>query len=256
LSAGNQVQIGGSASTMLRLDTPTVPIIFPGILDIAAGVGGVIFNGDATFNQLILFPSPQGGLVINTTGGGPLSSKLPPVNNAPQIFQLIISDSGASQFKKSTSFGATDHAAAPVHLGSENPVQLNISGDMNLMALVSPEAAQINVVGNMNNCCFQGMNLNAADTTRINVGQAAKTAMENSGLLNLSTDGGLTVGGDINNRSTVTWIDLSKIAGAMAPDLSLLARSQDSAISAATLVNSFFLQPANTHPHLPKHQRR
>ena len=246
LSAANAVQIGGNSSTMLRLDTPTVPMIFPGILNIVAGAGGVTFNGDATFKQLILFPSPQGGLVVNTTDGGTLSGRMPTISGAPQIFQLVISDSGSSQFKNSTSFGVTDHAATPVHLGSEQPVQLNISGDMNLLSLSTPEAAQINVVGYINNSRFQGMNLNGADATTINVGQAAKTAMENNGALNAATDGGLTVGGDINNRSAFTSIDLSQVVGAIAPDLSLLARSQNSTFSAATLLTSFYYNPT-TH---------
>ncbi len=246
LSAGNAVLLGGTFSSLPRLDTLNVPVIYPGILNITAGAGGVAFLGDGTFNQLILFPSALGGLIINTTGGGSLVGSLPAASGAPQLFGLVISDSARQQYVSSGNFGLNDHAATPVHLGSENPVQLNISGDMNLMALVSPEAAQINVVGNMNNCRLQGMNLNAADTTRINVGQTAKTAMENSGLLNLATDGGLTVGGDINNRSAFTSIDLSQVAGAAAPDLSLLARSQDSTISAATLVNSLFYNP-KTH---------
>ena len=42
---------------------------------------------------------------------------------------------------------------------------------MSLMILTAPEAAQINVVGNMYNCGFQGMNLSANDVTSINVGR-------------------------------------------------------------------------------------
>jgi hypothetical protein len=60
---------------------------------------------------------------------------------------------------------------------------------MSLVLLDAPEAAQINVVGNMYNCRFQGMNLYANDVTSINVGQTAKQNMENSGLLNPNTDG-------------------------------------------------------------------
>ena len=54
---------------------------------------------------------------------------------------------------------------------------------MSLVLLDAPEAAQINVVGNMYNCRFQGMNLSANDVTSINVGQTAKENMENSGIL-------------------------------------------------------------------------
>jgi filamentous hemagglutinin family protein len=246
LSAGNTVQLGGTISSLPRLDTLNVPVIYPGIVNVTAGAGGVSFVGDSTFNQLILFPTPTGNLAINTTGGGSLVGSLPTVAGAPQIFNLVVSDSAHHQYVSSGNFGVNDHSDTPVHLGSENPVQLNISGDMNLMSLISPEAAQINVVGNMNNSRFQGMNLSNSDTTRINVGQAAKTAMENSGILNPATDGSLTVGGDINNRSSFTSIDLSQVAGADTPDLSVLGRSQDGSISAATLLNSIYYNPT-TH---------
>ena len=45
------------------------------------------------------------------------------------------------------------------------------------MLLDAPEAAQINVAGNMYNCRFQGMNLSANDVTSINVGDAV-TSLE------------------------------------------------------------------------------
>ena len=167
LTAGNLVQLGASSSALPRLngiDSLKVPVIYPGILNIVAGAGGVVLDGDSTYNQLILFPSPQGSLTINTTDGGSLTGNLPTISGTPQIFNLIVSDSGRSQYTQYAGgyFGLNDHAATPVHLNSETPLELNISGDMDLVLLGAPEAAQINVVGNMNNCSFQGMNLNAA----------------------------------------------------------------------------------------------
>ena len=211
-----------------------------------AGAGGVMLVGDSSFNQLILFPSPQGGLVINTTGGGSLAGKLPTSAGAPQIFNLIVSDSGARQYKSSASFGLNDHANTPVHQNnptSKLAVQLDISGDMNLLSLVAPVAAQINVVGNLNNCRFQGMNLLGSDVTSITVGLAAKLKMELAGLLNPATDGGLTVGGDINNRSAFTSVDLSGVTGAAAPFLSYLSRSVSGTPTGVTLANSFYYNP-------------
>jgi filamentous hemagglutinin family protein len=248
LSAGNLVQLGASASELPRVDTLRVPVVYPGSLTVNAGAGGVILTGDLFYNQLILFPSPQGGLTINTTGGGSLIGQLPVSAGAPQIFNLIVSDSGNVQYKNSTTFGLNDHANTPIHLGNTTPIKLNISGDMNLMLLSAPEAAQINVVGNMNNCRFQGMNLNAADVTSITVGQAAKENMEGLGLLNPATDGGIVVGGDILNRSSFTSVDLSLVPGASVPDLTLLARAIDNtvdgaAISPATLTASFYYNP-------------
>ncbi len=222
LTAGNQVQLGGTGGSFLRLDTMTIPAIFPGILDIVAGAGGVVLTGDTTYRQIDLFPSPLGGLQITTTDGGSLTSKLPLLSGAPQIFSLVISDSGSKQYLNSTSFGPNDHAATPVHLNSEQTVELDIAGDVNLISLFSSEAATVNVGGNLINSRFQGMNLNGADVTSINVT------------------------GDIINRSAFTSVDLSTVVGANTPDLSVLLRSQSSLISVATLLNSIYYNPT-TH---------
>ncbi len=243
LSAGNLVQLGATASALPRVDTLKVPVIYPGILNVTAGAGGVILKGDSFYNQLILFPSPQGSLTINTLDGGSLTGTLPTSACAPQIFNLVVSDSGKQQYQSSGDFGADDHADTPIHLGSATPVELNISGDMNLMQLDSPEAAQINVVGNMNNCRFQGMNLNAADVTSITVGQAAKQNMEQMGLLNSANDGGLIVGGDINNRSLFTSVDLSQIVGATPPDFSYFDHAVIGNPTPEQLAASFFYNP-------------
>ncbi|HTB85540.1 MAG TPA: filamentous hemagglutinin N-terminal domain-containing protein [Candidatus Sulfotelmatobacter sp.] len=243
LNALNGVSLGGNASTIRRSSGLTVPVIYPGILDINAGAGGVTFTalGSATFGELILFPSPLGSLVIDTTGGGALTGSMPALNGAPQIFQLILSDSSATQFKTSTTFGISDHAATPIHLDSEEPVDLNISGSMSLFSLYSSEAATINVLGDMNNCRFQGMNLSAADTSTINVGETAKTAMENNGVLTAATDGSLTVGGEITDNSAFTTISLS---GLTTPDLSVLGRAVNDSLSAITLADAFYYNPS------------
>jgi filamentous hemagglutinin family protein len=254
LSAGNAVQLGGTSSSLPRVDTLNVPMIYPGILNVNAGAGGITLVGDSIFNQMILFPSPQGGLVMNTTGGGSLNGKLPTSAGAPLIFNLVVSDSGSSQYKNSTSFGLNDHASTPIHLNHETPVELNISGDMNLTLLSSPEAAQVNVVGNMNNCRFQAMNLADSDISSISVGQAAKLNLEAAGILNPATDGGLVVGGDIINRSAFTSVDLTGVLGAAAPDLSALARSLSGTVSAATLINSLYYNPVTkvlTYQNIP-----
>ena len=103
------------------------------------------------------------------------------------------------------------------HLNNSTPITLNISGDMSLVFLDAPEAAQINVVGNMYNCRFQGMNLSANDVTSINVGLTAEKNMEDSGILNAHTDGGLTVGGDIINRGAFTSVTLDLTQTAVKP---------------------------------------
>src|SRR5450432_978467 len=203
LTAGNLVQLGASSSALPRADNLRVQVIYPPTLNISAGAGGVILTGDSSYSQLILFPSPEGTLAINTTAGGSLVGKLDPLNGTPQIFSLIVSDSGKKQYNRSSGglFGLNDHAATPVHLGNPTPLTLNISGDMSLVLIGAPEAAQITVGGNLNNSRFQGMNLSASDVTRI------------------------TVAGDINNRSAFTSVDLNLHPGTAAPDLSYLSQS-------------------------------
>ena len=247
LTAGNLVQLGASSSALTRVDTSLkVPVIYPGILTVNAGAGGVILKGDTFYNKLILFPSPQGSLIINTTDGGSLSSSLPAVGGSPPLFDIIVSDSGSQRFTSSGTFGLNDHATTPVHLGSETPVELNISGDMNLVMLSSPEAAQINVVGNLNNCGFEGMNLANSDITSIMVGLSARLNMESLGILNPATDSGLIIGGNINNRSAFTSVNLSTVAGSAPPDLSLLNHAVGGAVSGAELAASFSYNPT-TH---------
>jgi filamentous hemagglutinin family protein len=222
LTAGNLVQLGASTTALPRVDSLKVPAIYAPILDISAGSGGVVLAGDSTYNQLILYPSPEGSLIINTTQGGSLVGNLPSISGTPQIFSLIVSDSDRDQFNKAGQFGLTDHATTPVHLDNNTPIVLNISGDMSLVLLGAPEAAQINVGGNMNNSRFQGMNLSDSDMTSINVT------------------------GDIINRSAFTTVDLSQVSGAQAPDLSYLAQAQTTDPSATTLTASFYYNPT-TH---------
>jgi hypothetical protein len=177
LTAANGVELGGNSETLPRLDSIDslqVPVIFPGILDIMAGAGGVTLTGDSTYNELVLFPSPTGSLKITTTDGGSLTGP------AGSIFDLVVSDSGADQYNDAAAaaeslttrtelFGPNDHAQTPVHLNSETPLILDISGDMDNVLLSAPEAAQVTVVGNLNDSRFRGMNLSANDTTSIDV---------------------------------------------------------------------------------------
>ena len=255
LMAGNQVQLGSTdfeppRNTDAQNNLVVPDIIYPSILNITAGTGGVLLAGDNVFNQLTLYPSSAGSLAINTTGGGALTSSLPNAGGSPQIFDLIVSDSGKLQYATHGDFGLDDHADKPLHADNTTPIDLNISGDMNQIFLAAPEAAQINVVGNMNNCRFQGMNLNSSDVTSITVGQAAKLNMENKGILNPTTDSNLTVGGNIKNQSIFTSVDLSALLsqpGETDPDLSLLGRAVNNTvgghqISALTLLNSFYFK--------------
>jgi filamentous hemagglutinin family protein len=235
LTAGNMVQLGANYNSLPRVDQLVIPFLYAPILNVSAGAGGVVLHGDSKVRQLILFPSPEGGLTINTADGGGLTGQIKPINGTPQIFNLIVSDSGLSQYTSSSAdnFGLNDHAPTPVHLNSPTSIALNIDGDMNSVYLGAPEAAQITVGGNMNNCRFQGMNLHPTDATRI------------------------TVQGDINNRSAFTSVNLTALsqqAGWQAPELSYLAQALSSDPTALTLSTSFYYDPATkvlTYQNIP-----
>ena len=223
LTAGDAVMLGDSSTALPRGDID-IPFIYPSILNVSAGAGGVTLLGDISpYNELILFPSALGSLDISTTGGGSLSGTA-----AGGIFELIVSDSGQSQYNDPTAdlFGLNDHAATPVHQDSPTLVALNISGSLDNVLLGAPEAATINVVGDMINSRFQGQNLHANDVTGINVGEAAKLNLESSGLLNPASDASLYVGGNILNRAEFTTINFNDVLAAnpdaAPPDLSLM----------------------------------
>ena len=252
LSAGNLVQLGASVALPRASGANNnVPVIYPSTLNITAGAGGVMLGAPGSPTSLTLFPSPQGSLTINTTGS--LVSDLSSVQGAPQLFNLIVSDAGHSQYTTTANFGVNDHAATPVHLNNPTPIELNIAGDMDLVNLVVPEAAQINVGGNMNNCGFQGMNLSAAPSFQVQVPEADGTART------VTVDPGVTsidVAGDIINRSAFTSIDLSQVPGAEAPDLSVLAQALNNSLSlsATTLATSFYYNPTTqtlTYQNIP-----
>ena len=235
LDAGNTVRLLGDNLPRNANDSDAPPIIYAPTLNVTAGAGGIVLG-----NNVILSPSALGSLSMTTTGGGSFESQafadylvalaaynqLSPdqqANTPPPLIptteaQFIMSDSSRTRYvANADAFGISDHASTPVHYSNPTTVALNISGDMDNIELVSPEAAQINVVGNMNNSSFIGQNLHPGDVTSINVGAVAKANMENSGLLNPATDGNIPVGGDILNQSEFSSVHLDS-----APSLSLL----------------------------------
>ncbi|MDB6066571.1 MAG: Filamentous hemagglutinin family outer membrane protein [Pedosphaera sp.] len=184
LNGGNSVQLMGD-SPLHTADNPSRLPIYPPILDIQAGAGGVHLG-----NDVILFPSPMGSLTVTTTDGGALYGGAPlTANDAPQLqpnpadyARLIVSDSGSSDY----STFDTGHAATPVHLATDGPsVQLDISGDVQNLYVQSPTEAIMHVHGNARNFSYSGQNLAAGDTTR------------------------LTIDGDFLTRSTATSVSIS-----------------------------------------------
>jgi len=145
-------------------DQDQVPVIYPPILDIIAGSGGVTLQGNVT-----LFPSVYQGLNITTTGGGSFVSA---PNNPGSIPELFMSDSSQTSWSFArNSFADTDHSTGlPVQAGNANPVVININGNMENINLITSKATQLTVDGNMIGCGFSGQNLRAGDATTITVG--------------------------------------------------------------------------------------
>ena len=180
-----------------RLAADPIPVLYPPILDITAGPGGVTLQGNVT-----LFPSPDQNLNITTTDGGSLVSA---PNNAGTIPELLMSDSSQTRWVSSQSFLDGDHGTGvPVVLNNPNPVIINISGSMEGLNLITTKATEITVGGDMINCGFSGQNLQPGEVTSI------------------------TVAGQIYNRSPYSFIYGINIPGLPAADLPIgMANSWD-----------------------------
>jgi filamentous hemagglutinin family protein len=157
LDAGDGVTITGSAP--LPRVNRSEGLIFPPILTIDAGAGGITF--DATVN---LFPSPEGTLDLTTTDGGNLQG----VGNG-----IHINISGSSRVSGSSSyaFQYNDPDQNPLlHLNDPNPVLINISGSVDNLILDSPKPVEMYVTGNIVNSGANIQNLRPTDTTTISAG--------------------------------------------------------------------------------------
>ena len=141
-----------------------VPVLYPPILDINAGAGGVTLGGNVT-----LFPSPDQNLNLTTTDGGNLSA-LPSLSGT---YELLMSDSSSKQWlgASSGSFSDSDNSTGtPEELNNPNPVVINVAGNMENLNLITSEATHLTVGGDMINCGFSGQNLHASDVTYLKVG--------------------------------------------------------------------------------------
>jgi filamentous hemagglutinin family protein len=148
LNADNAVEITGFS--VPRVAGAAVPILFPGSLQVVSGAGGFTLDQNVT-----LFPSAQGDLNIATTGNF----------SSPAGNYLAMSDSGSQQWNpipadgNTGSFSIKDHAASPLEINSQTPVNIFVGGDMNNVTVYATKAAQITVGGDMLNANFVGENL-------------------------------------------------------------------------------------------------
>jgi filamentous hemagglutinin family protein len=159
LTAGNGVFLTGQS---LPRNNAAVPIIYPPIVDISAGAGGVNLQ-----NSLILFPSVDQSLDISTSGGGSLTGVT--VNGV--LTKLSMSDSSQTRFVNLNTFGTLDDGSPPPQLNNPNPnpVEIDISGSIENLSLFTSEKTLLTVSGDMINSTFAGQNLHSGDTTSINV---------------------------------------------------------------------------------------
>ena len=163
----NAVYLNASDAPGLNQNSSILPVLYPPILNINAGSGGVTLGYDVT-----LFPSPDQNLVITTTGGGNLTA----IVNLGNPYQLLMSDSAATQWT-ANAFTATDHGTLANEPTESSPVFIDVSGSMENVSLTTTKVTDINVGGDMIDCSFSGQNLQASDITSINVaGQIYNTS--------------------------------------------------------------------------------
>ncbi len=165
LNAGYAVNLLGTS--LPRYSGQSVPCIYPPTLAINAGAGGVSLGSD-----VILFPSPDGELTINTTTTAPAGSPTPKTPAGTFVgngFTLAMSDSGFTRWIAQVTDFETAHAPAPVQVNNNQPVVLNIAGDVDSLSLDTPKETQVTIGGNMNNVSYTGQNLHKGDTSFFHV---------------------------------------------------------------------------------------
>lgn len=175
IRAGRGIELRGTAlPRYLDVFSQSMPPIYPGILSLEAGAGGVKVG-----NDLVLFPSAFGHLDIRTTDGGGLTGTKP-----GDLAQIVLSDSAKSQYRAFGDFGISDHGPDPFSRVNRDPVRIDIDGDMSGILLGLPKRTEIRVGGNMINSRLEAQHLDLSDVSRIEVA------------------------GDIRNRSEFTHVPL------------------------------------------------
>lgn len=157
LWAGNGINLVGENLPRPNASNLRMGAVYPPRLSLDAGAGGIFLK-----NSVILYPSASGSLNIVTRDGGDLSAA--PISGG--LVSLTVSDSGRPEY---TTF-ADGHSLLPTHLGKESLMNVNISGNINNIALVLPSAATVQVARDTYNFGFIGQNLSPSDVTRIRVG--------------------------------------------------------------------------------------
>ncbi|MGA2499604.1 MAG: filamentous hemagglutinin N-terminal domain-containing protein [Tepidisphaeraceae bacterium] len=156
LWAGNGITLTGANLPRVLGYNQDMPPIYPPILTLTAGAGGITIN-----NPVVLYPSSQGALQITTTAGGDLAGAY----LQGTLTGITMSDSGLPGFATFSQ----GHATTPLHVNDPNGVVVDISGDIDSFGLTVPTFAEITVAGSTYNFGFQGQNLSHSQTTSITV---------------------------------------------------------------------------------------
>ena len=191
-----------------------VPILYPPILDIMAGSGGVTLE-----NNVTLFPSANQNLDIVTTGGGNFTGTA----GFENPFQFYMSDSAQQAWSGSSAasgaFSTADHGGLANEPNESSPVFIDISGNMQDLDLIIDKVADIMVGGNMIDCSFAGQNLQAGDTSSIFVaGQIYNTSPYS--FVDLSQGIPAIPAGDLLPGMGNSWQDIFTLAISPGADLS------------------------------------
>jgi filamentous hemagglutinin family protein len=206
LWAGNGITLDGSSLQRQTGYNDSMPPIYPPILTLNAGEGGITID-----NSLFLYPSQQGALEMTTRDGGNLVGQVQAGSTA--LATITMSDSSQPGW---VAIKNNEHALTPLHLDDPNAVTVDIDGSIGSFGLVVPTYAQITVNGNAPytlenqnyfgtyNFGFSGLNLSPSQTTAINVA------------------------GDIMYRGDLTF---EPLAPADVPPASLFSASTDSSIT-------------------------
>jgi filamentous hemagglutinin family protein len=195
LKAGNSIDLVGANLPRNREEVNALPTIYPPVLSMETGPGGIIF-GNPTSGSLtttILFPSPLGNLsILSGTGGiqglGPAGSS------------LTLSDSGSQRWTGVNSFIISDHqSGVPVHYKDSTSATIDVAGGVDNMTFNLGKAAHISIGKDLTQSSVFWQNNNPDDKSS------------------------LTVGGRIFNRSNYTFIPL--LSDEPDPDLTLVDQS-------------------------------
>ncbi len=161
LDAGKSIEFTGNdapqAAPTVLSGGDSIPFILPPSFTAITGAGDLTLDV-----SLSLYPSSYqylnlaiGGNFIGVPNGNPIS--------------LNMSDSSATSWLDSSTFGPNDHGPTPLEVNNPNSAEISVAGNMEDVNLYTTMQTQITVGGNVVNSGFWGENLHASDVSTIHV---------------------------------------------------------------------------------------